>query len=522
MSVVDFVPFMRAPSAPAEIELYERSLTRDAKSQRALPKLFKMASLAVGMTGLDSLAARSSFEPPPQDFDRINKAVDTDSYIRQGLNKYQELLWKEGWEIVSENDEAVKYLKQRIAYMEFAMGKPFQSMLTDITDQLIRFHNAFAMKSRGDLARHFPSRLYSVNDKQPVVGYYVTPAETIEIQRDKRNRPMRYRQRMDTLPSAYERNTQPTWSADEVIHFTLDRKPGRAFGTPFLVSAMDDVVALRQLEEDIQNLVHKELFPLYKYQVGTESDPAEPEEINHAYAELANLKNDGGIILPERHDVSVIGAQSNALDATGYLSHFVGRVVVGMGLSPHHLGIMSEGGNRSVTDRLDIALYDKIKAYQRYIADMVRITIFNEILLEGGYDPYTIPEAEGVSDRCDFVFREIDVDTQVKRENHAIQKWLNNGITWEEFRGELGRDTGVDEKRLFSNLFGTRGKDKQSENRQTPQNQHGSRTSPDIRHSEEPEEEWEKDFISLFEAGEVESISLNGLNPMTLEDLDND
>lgn len=32
----------------------------------------------------------------------------------------------------------------------------------------------------------------------------------------------------------------------------------------------DDVIKLRLLEEDIQNLIHRELFPLYKYKTKEE------------------------------------------------------------------------------------------------------------------------------------------------------------------------------------------------------------------------------------------------------------
>ena len=57
------------------------------------------------------------------------------------------------------------------------------------------------------------------------------------------------------------------------------------------------------MEEDIQNLVHRELFPLYKYRIGTPEQPAEPDEINRAAAEIENMRAEGGLILPHRHDM---------------------------------------------------------------------------------------------------------------------------------------------------------------------------------------------------------------------------
>jgi len=375
----------------------------------------------------------------------------------------------------------------------------------------------------------FPTTLSPAGDKLPVVGYYIVPAETIEIRRNKHNKVLKYRQRVDHIVDGFKTKRQPQWSPDEMIHFSIDKKPGRAFGTPFIVSVMDDVIALRQMEEDIQNLVHKELFPLYKYKVGTDDHPAEPEEIDAAAAELANLRTDGGLVLPDRHDVEVIGAQENALDATGYLRHFLNRVITGLGLAPHHLGVMEEGGNRSVTDRLDIALYDKIKGYQRYLSDMIRLTIFSEILLEGGFDPITHPLVEGMSDRCEFKFREIDVDTQVKKETHSIQKFANNTIDIRELRLEMGYDPDGYEEGLMQAAImarlqpiqeksidgamktsvpqapdgqdsSTGGKPNQKNMRKgsgntiRPSNQYGRSTSPNIRH----DDDWLNNVVELF------------------------
>ena len=288
-----------------------------------------------------------------------------------------------------------------------------------------------------------------VNTDQPVVGYYLIPTEQVRILRDKHNRPQKYQQRTDPL-TYMPTDRDPVWTADKVIHVYIDKKTGRAFGTPFIESALDDIVALRQIEEDIQNLVHRELFPLYKYTIGTADQPAEPHEISTAGEELENLRAEGGLILPFRHNIEVIGAANTALDASKYLDHFKERVSVGLGVAPHHLGMSMGGGNRSMTDRLDTALYDKVKQYQKLFSEMVRVHLFNELLLEGGFDPMTNPLESGVSDRCYFKFNEIDVDTQVKKETHTIQKFASNLIGLSEARMELGMDAEHDPKDFYA------------------------------------------------------------------------
>ena len=489
----------------------------------SLGKAMKIAALALGYQGTNYFyTGRSNFEPSPYDFDRIIQAVDTDSYVRQAIGKYKDLFWKEGWQIVGENPEAVAYLYQRIDYMEMAMKRPFLDFLIDLSDQLFKFANVFVVKARADMSEYFPVSLEGINGGQPVVGYYLIPTEQTRILRDRYNRPKSYQQQTDPLTYA-PTDRDPVWSAERVIHLFFDRKPGRAFGTPFLSNVLDDVVALRQMEEDIQNLVHRELFPLYKYRIGTADQPAEPEEIDQAAAEIENLRAEGGLILPFRHDVEVIGSQNAALDASSYLDHFKERVAIGLGVAPHHLGMSMNGGNRSMTERLDTALYDKIKHFQKQFAEMVRVNIFNELLFEGGFDPIINPLDSSVSDRCYFKFNEIDVDTQVKKETHIIQKYVNSLITIDEARLKLGEDPDIDMDSTFHGLQSqmqmdmaaaqadaqakaqkmkdvTKDGDKQSPatagqrnlpsrrrgagNTIRPQNQQGRRTSPNIKRSD--------------------------------------
>lgn len=448
MAVLDFLPFRQINQSSNNVV----AKALDSEEIKSISKVMKVAALALGFQGTTYYYnTRATFEPAPYDFDRIMQASDTDSYVKQALFKYKELFWKEGWKIAGENPEAVAYLYERIDFMEMAMKRPFLDFLTEISDQLFKYANAFIVKARGDISDYFPRTLNSMNGGQPVVGYYLIPTEQVRILRDKFNRPKSYQQATDPLTySPTERD--PVWTADRVVHMHIDRKTGRAFGTPFLSSVLDDIIALRQMEEDIQNLVHRELFPLYKYKIGTPEQPAEPDEIDKAASEIENMRAEGGLIIPHRHDIDVVNSGNAGLDASKYLEHFKERVAVGLGVAPHHLGMMMNGGNRSVTDRLDTALYDKIKQYQKLFAEMVRVNIFNELLLEGGFDPITNPMEDGISDRCYFKFNEIDVDTQVKKETHIIQKYVNNIIGLTEARIELGIDPEYEIDDFFASI----------------------------------------------------------------------
>lgn len=538
MFLQNFLPIQQA----ARPKPTKKAQTLSFDNQTALAKVFKSLALAAGFNGIPtSLNSRSTFEMPDYDFERISQAIDTDSYARQGMNKYKELFWKEGWEIVGENKEAVSYLQDRINYMEIAMRRPFQDFLREAADQYVRYANVFIVKARGDLNQFFPRNLRGASDRNPIVGYYLIPTEQVEIMRDKNNIPKWYRQRRNNvnLFSSTGDTLSPKWNARDVIHLAIDKKPGRAFGTPFLASTMDDIIALRQIEEDIQNLYHRELFPLYKYMVGNDEHPASQEEVDKAAMELESLRTEGGLVLPHRHDVEVIGAQGSALDFSSGLEHMKERVAVGLGLFPHHLGMMGSGANRSMTDRLDTALYDKVKMFQKEFADGIRLFILNELLVEGGFNPLDNPADVSISDRCVFRFKEIDVDTQIKKETHTIQKVVQGIETIAEGRLEMGLEPEMDEAdtiaartaRLAPNAVTTPSKPagspgpppqpkvidttppaaqkalppgmpkaaKGPNNMMRPQNQFGTKTSPNVRRSAPPDESWLNEVIDLLD-----------------------
>lgn len=541
MAIRDYFPSFRAPVEEKKAQIIK------AEDKKALAKAFKISALALGYEGLPStLSQRANFEDPPYDFARITQAIDTDSYAKSAYAKFRELFWKEGWSLVGENPDAVDYLYQRIDYMEVSMGRPFQDFLNDVVDQLIRYHNVFIAKSRSDqIDNAFPDDLEAQDaPKGPIIGYYIIPTEQIQILRDKYNRPKYYRQRITSnmgvlggLSTASQQKIAPTWKASEVIHLYRDKKPGRAFGTPYLTSGLDDILALRQVEEDFQNLIHRELFPLYKYIIGTEDHPAEPDEVEKAVLELETLRTEGGLVLPYRHDIDIIGSEGKTLEIQPFLNHMKERVAVGLGVFPHHLGMVSFPGNKDLTDRLDIALYDRVKEYQRYFAECFRMFVLDELLREGGYDPMPSPKHAGEQDRCTMKFAEIDVDTQVKKEAHTLQKVTANLETIPEGRQAIGKTPGMHEADTMAALQqrltptvqtvpgaktasggtqpakvidttpaaaqnpSTGGKPnlpnlkKGAANVVRPRNQHGARTSPNIRHTDDG---WLSEMVELI------------------------
>lgn len=515
---------------PVEEDVYFPKVKRKVNNY----KLFKIAAKAVGSNGSNSIVADTRtalYEEPPYDFEKIMQAIDTDSYCMSAFNKYQELFWKSGYEIVSENQEALLYLRKRIAFMERTMNRTFPSLLRDMTDHLVKFHNVFVVKHKEDMSDYLTKAIDTRMGDDPITGYFMIPPEKVSIVRNKYNIPLRYKQRLDeSIGAGFSGKNDPVWPAEDVIHIHMSRKTGRLYGTPFIYAALDDVIALRQIEQDAQNLVHRELYPIFKYKLeDVNADDPDLPEIDMIIDELENMRTEGSVFLPPGHDVDIVGAGSEVLDIQPYLNHFKERVATGLGVFPHHLGMVDfAGANRDMTDRLDQALYDRVKAYQRVFEEIVTFHIFNELLLDGGFDPYRNLDGEN-SDQCKFKFKEIDIETMIKVQEHEMQKYAGNLTTTAETRLALGMDPDLDPEDTLSAIqakislkyspppaagasggsspsssssskstssakkktSSTPGRPnlpnntRQLANKIRPQNQHGTRTGPRVRHDDD-------------------------------------
>ena len=262
---------------PASLE--EATINPDV-TPKDLQKVYAIKSLAVG--GQVSTSGRGAFEDSDYDFDKIIRAYQTDSFLKMAMSKYQELMWKSGYELVSENPQARVYLQERLDLMALVMKKPFSQFLQEISENLILFHNAFVVKSRSDELASFAQglRLEPVmGADKPLVGYYMLPTQEVRIKRDKRNRIKKYQQDSELGGAG---GKKPEFKPSEVVHFAYDVKPGAVFGEPF-IEAVLNLMALRQIEEDVLNLTHRELYPLMIYTVGNEEKRPDDGEVEAVY-----------------------------------------------------------------------------------------------------------------------------------------------------------------------------------------------------------------------------------------------
>lgn len=398
-------------------------------------KLKSFIVKAVGFLNQETYR-RENFKRPEYNLLEIKEAAEADSYIKIAFSKYSYLLYKEGYQLKSENQQAIDYLQKRFKIMTFATGKPMEILFQEIGDDLVKYSNAFLIKSRVD---NIPTvKAIGVFDENPVGGYFRVDPATIKIKRDKNGNVLKYEQGIGLNKKQFK--------VEDVIHMYYDKDANNAFGTPRIIAALDDVKLLRKIEGNVVALIHRFAMPLYQWKIGQciAGFQASQAEIDKAKREIESSSLDGLLITNEKSEIKAIGAEGNALDAKPYLEYFENRAFSALELSASQMG---RGGAKQDADSMEAQIHNTVKYLQRIISIWIENTMISELLLEGGFDVFD-PYNE-----VKYVFNEISIETKIKKENHEMLKWQSNGITNEEFRRELGMREIKEEERLYDRMI---------------------------------------------------------------------
>lgn len=407
------------------------------------PDKFKIKRAGLVFSKSAGTSHTRNFEEPDFDLAEIDAAYNTDSYIRQALDKYTDLIFSAGWAFSGRNQNALDYIKMRMQAIAEATQNPLEQFLLEIAEDLVKYSNVFIIKARAANNYQYPAGLTvtGIGKLKPVAGYFVLAPTTISVARDNTGLIQGYKQKV----TGAEIEIKPA----DMIHFHWKRERGQIFGNPFLFSVLDDVKILRQVEEDVIKLIYRHLFPLIVYKVGTDKPgyEATQDEIDEVTETINNMPLDSALVIPERHNIDIVAIDEAVMDVNDYLKYFRSRVFTGLGVSDTIMGI-SNTSNRATADNLTQQMNDRIKAIQKTFSQFFEHYVINELLMEGGFDPIS-----NIDDQVYFEFNEIDLESKTKVENQIIQKWLNNLITFEEARQELSYEAALDESRLYANVI---------------------------------------------------------------------
>lgn len=397
---------------------------------------------------LDAIRARGDFWSKPEyDFAEIDRFADAESYLQQSFQKKLNLLIKEGWDIVGSNPEYVSYIEKRLNQICYVSKTSVKSLIKTIADDLNKYSNCFiaiVRKEESSGGYRYKDPRTNMN-MQPIAGLFVLPASTIEIKVDEQGHIKKYRQWVMTR--AFRRDSvKKEYEPHEILHFSVNHRPGLTIGTPKCLPVMEDIKALRRIEENIEILISQSIFPIIHYKVGTDAAPARitPDGISELDAVIEKLNNqppEGTYVTSERHEIKMIGSEGRALRAETYLEHFKKRVLAGLSMSSVDVG---EGNtaNRSTAETMSRALVDEVKSLQIQLEDSFCRLLIEQLLMEAGQQIDIMDEAN----RVYLKFKEIDHEMKIKKENHNVQMFSQNAITHDELRMSIGKKSMTEEE----------------------------------------------------------------------------
>lgn len=382
---------------------------------------------------VQSYGIRNHFRTSEYNLAEIGAIEDGESYVRQAFQKKTALMFKEGESFSGKNELTIAYVKRRFREMEFVTGVPMRALLRQTGYSLVSRSNYFWVKVRNKNA----SSGKTVSGRAPVAGYFGMAPETVTIKKDKNGKIVKYRQQM---PDGRWREFSP----ENVIHFSAYRKTGFLFGTPQIVPVIEDIHALRRLEEQVEIMMHQNLFPIFQYKVGTEAAPAGTltlpdgsvvDEVSYVRDQVSSMPTEGGFVTPERHKIEYIGANGQIPNYKEALDYFKGRVLAGLGISSLDIGDGSTS-TRSTADSLSKSLVDSVKDYQDIFEQTVNYKVIPEILLEGDFSFDPLDE----ENFTEWKFKEIDIEEQLKKNVNAQLMYNADIIDVNEAREKIGKE----------------------------------------------------------------------------------
>lgn len=367
------------------------------------------------------------YHGPIYDLAEIARAMDVEAYIFQSIRKQRELILKEGYKINGPEQEMEDYVKRRIFEIELMSGVVFDDLIREFATNLVAFASSFIVLKR-DIKRSSGKkiRIYG-KELEPIAGLFPMDPTCVEVAVNKHGHPVKWKQ---TIESSMTDETTVFFDNSDVILGTIDKKPGFIFGTPYILPVLDDVRALRRLEEYLEVMCQKHAFPTVHWKVGEKEDPPQVfdngvSEIDLVKTTVESVPSQGGLVTSHRVQHEVIGAAKEAFDILPAIEYYEKRVMGGLRLSSIDLGRgeVSKASAQTVSQ----SLQDASKDYQLVIQNAITYGLFLPLLLEGGYDvnPENMVRLE---------FPMINREEERSSQQHGQDLYLSNTISRNEFR----------------------------------------------------------------------------------------
>jgi len=384
----------------------------------------------------------SYYSEAEYDLVSVYKLYKAESYFLKAVQKKVGLLCKSGYSIRSEDEEITKYMDGRFKMMFMQTGVSLESLVKQIAFHLTVCSNAFLIKSR-DPNCEFAEE-YSIDGKaqHPVVGLFVAHPTAMKprfrVEQDKGPGPTKFRYVLWKWVHTNRRGQFRLFDPEDVVHFRVLHEEGMVFGMPEVVPVIDDIRTLRKIEEDIQLLLYRDLFPIIHYTVETPTvidHGSGLTELDQAKHDIERIVQDGGIATDSRHKIEYVGNKGNGIDAAPYLTYFQGRVFTGLGVAPVDMGIGTQISGET-GNSMSKQVVDAVKFIQHEIINQFNEKILVELGLQSPFGAQIFEQGKMPV----LHFEEIDLEWQIRKENHHADLFTKGVKTVDEARHTMGHE----------------------------------------------------------------------------------
>lgn len=401
-------------------ELKDAISNRNFESMRQSPRLIGLGLTRTGHSGIR-----------PPEFDLLEQAAlyDAEPLAKAAIQRQLDLWFKQGYRLVGPNKKLNTYINDRLNQIALISGIPIREMLRTVVRSLLKYSNAFLIKVRN---AELSGGIRKPGRPLPIAGLF--PVSPMSIFPEYENGSLVRWVRILKDGTRVQR-----FDRKDVLHLTFDKEEDFLFGKPRMLGAVEDVAALRRIEENIEILLAKFLNPIFQLMVGTDNDPCKyypngTSELDAAKGMIQDMEQEGMLITSERHKLDVVGAFNQAMDATEYLKHFKNRLYTGLGTSAVDMG-EGDTANRSTADNISQNLKDRVIADQVLFTDQLQMFLFADLIAEHPDDLSVWRNYTQVGLR----FFNVDLDNRIKYEAHVTNLFNNNLLNEDESREELGR-----------------------------------------------------------------------------------
>lgn len=367
----------------------------------------------------------------PPEFNLMEQAAvyDAEPLVRRAIQRQLDLWFKEPFQLVGRKAPYVDYLSKRLKQIAFVTRIPTRQLFRTVVRSLLKYSNSFLIVERDSALSGGVRKDWM--KVPPIAGLFPVSPLTMfpRFEKGKLIGWVRLVGRGDRYAE---------YPTESVIHMTLDREEDFVFGKPRLLGGIEDIAALRRIEENVEVLLSRYMFPIYQLTVGTPERPCayRPDgvsELDAARIQVNQMEQEGMLIVSERMKLDIVGSTDKAMDPMPALAHFKSRVYTDLGVSAIDMG-EGKDGTRSTADNISQNLKDKVRADQGEFADMVQTLLFLPFLLEHPEDV----SALNAFDSVQLTFHNCDLDNRLKWENHVANLWNNDLKTLDEARNEIG------------------------------------------------------------------------------------